>query len=55
MMTSVDIMNYIEGVLNTIAQSNNFDIIFNGGVDVVDEEYSRRMFGVKKYTILISN
>ena len=47
MITSIDIMNYIEGVLNSIAQTNDFDIIFNGGVDIVDAEYSRRMFGTK--------
>lgn len=46
MIKSKDIMNYIEGKLNSIAQENNFDIIFNGGVDVVDVDWRRKKFDI---------
>ena len=46
MITSKQIANYIEAVLNTISATNDLDIDFNGGVDVVDIDWRRNNFGI---------
>lgn len=47
MITSENIMLYFESRLNSIAQTNGIEILFKGGLDVVDEDYRRRLFGVQ--------
>lgn len=46
MITSKQIANYIEAVLNTMSATNDLDIDFNGGVDVVDIDWRRNNFGI---------
>lgn len=46
-MKSIDIAKYIEGKLNSLAQERSVDIVFSGGVDVVDVEWRRKKFDVK--------
>lgn len=40
-------LNYIESLLNGIAIENDFNIMFRGGVDFVDEDWRRKNFGVE--------
>lgn len=48
MNTSELIKNYVEAELNRLAQENDFDIIFVGGVDFVDANWRREKFGVRE-------
>ena len=48
MNTSELIKNYIEAKLNTLAQKDEFNIIFEGGVDFVDANWRREKFGIRE-------
>ena len=46
-MNSKDILNYIELALNDISLAHSLDIVFRGGLDVVDDNYRRKMFNLE--------
>lgn len=46
-MTSKDILNYIEYLLNQITTELNYDILFKGSLDVADIDWRRKYFNVE--------
>lgn len=46
-MTSKDMLNYIESLLNEISIVNDFNIVFKGELDVNDTEWRRKVHGLE--------